>query len=150
MADKDIVQRVSRNNEVTPREMKVLSLGNASGLDVSNLDDRQISALQEEHARNLVELERKANEAKVALGRTKGKLDTFSGAVRQAAQDGTSATITNVQEDELGRTEIIVGNTDTAKSGKVSLLQRGSNLPTLALLAVAVIALAAVFVLGGR
>jgi hypothetical protein len=98
----------------------------------------------------MVDLERKAGEAKVALGKTKGKLDTFSVTARQATQDGFSATISNVQDDELGRTEIVIGNTDSAKSGKLSLFQRGSSLPMVALIAVALIAVVAIFALSGH
>jgi hypothetical protein len=150
MSGKDLVERASGGNAIQPREMKVLSLNDPQGLNVSNLDVRQIAELEQTHARNMVDLERKAGEAKIALGKTKGKLDTYSDIARKATQEGFSTTISNVLDDELGRTEIVIGNTDSAKNGKLSLFQRGSSLPMMALIAVALIAVVAIFALSGH
>jgi hypothetical protein len=49
-----------------------------------------------------------------------------------ATKDNTHITITRTQTDTLGKTEVIMGNTDTAKKGKLTRAQSGLTDYTLA------------------
>ena len=60
-----------------------------------------------------------------------GKLGTAVRATVAADEQGLSATETFTHETSTGRTEFIVGNTDTAAKGKLNRAQRGEKDQTL-------------------
>jgi hypothetical protein len=52
-------------------------------------------------------------------------LGALAETTRQVSQDGNSVTVTHTQTTAVGRTEIIMGNTETAGQGKLSPTQTG-------------------------
>ena len=51
----------------------------------------------------------------------------MSNTVRDASEGGNAVTITHSQTTKVGRTEIIMGNTERAQSGKLSKSQSGET-----------------------
>ena len=54
-------------------------------------------------------------------------LDDFSQATKDISGDGNAITIAHTQTTSIGRTEIIMGNTKHAQSGKLSKSQTGEK-----------------------
>jgi hypothetical protein len=120
-----------------------LAFGDASGVTLSGLTEQQQRALIEQHARGLVDVNRKAAELGVdvqALGKV---LDQGVAITRQASQDGNSATFTHSQTSSIGRTEVIIGNTETASQGKMSRSQTGERDKTMIYLGIAAVVIIA-------
>jgi hypothetical protein len=56
---------------------------------------------------------------------TAAQLATFGKAVGDTTAQNAHVTITNTKDDSLGRTEMILGNTEAARAGKLSRSQQG-------------------------
>lgn len=110
---------------------RILRLQDSTEIDVSDLTEGQRQELEKLHAANMIDLRRKAAEKQIDLQSLDSKMTVFTNAVRGATESGTAATISNVKEDELGRTEIMIGNTDAAKVGRLSNRQAGTTDKTL-------------------
>ena len=54
-------------------------------------------------------------------------LHTLSSTAKEVVEAGNSATISHTQTTSIGRTEVIMGNTDHAKSGKLTKSQTGER-----------------------
>ena len=89
-------------------------------LDVSDLseENQQIIQLKAQEAK--LELKKKAGEALLDIQGTKANLDTFNQSVKEGTESGTHVTLTHTQTTSTGRTEVVMGNTDKAASGKIS------------------------------
>lgn len=112
---------MSKEREVTTREdNKKLDLTRMHELDLSKLNDSQKNQVLTKLTESQVELAKKAQQAQIDLGATKTTLDDMTDSVRKASTDGTAATITHTQSTSVGRTEIVIGNTERAAKGKVS------------------------------
>jgi hypothetical protein len=88
-----------------------------------------------------------AERLKVEVGVLGLGLGTIADTVKKADEAGNSATITHSQSNAFGRTEVIIGNTDTAARGKLSRSQTGLkdySLHIVVIAAVVLIALVAV------
>jgi hypothetical protein len=48
-------------------------------------------------------------------------------AVERTSKDGNAVTVTHTQTTAVGRTEIIMGNTDTANKAKLTRIQTGTE-----------------------
>ncbi len=96
----------------------VLAVG--GGIEISGLQPGQISVLQEQHAKGLIEVQRKASELKVDIQALDQTLESLTSQARTANDAGVNITATHTQNTTLGQTEIIVGNTQRAASGKVA------------------------------
>lgn len=127
-----------------------IQLGNSRQLDLTGLSSDQINALKQKHGEGMVDAavswHKKAGEVR-ALDAT---LNTMSSHTSEVAESGQDVTITHTQESDLGRTEVIMGTSDTAKKGKLSRTQTGApdytllwvGLAIFAVLVIALIALA--------
>lgn len=126
-------------------------LGNGGTMDLSWMPEHERRALMTDYARGLINISQKANEMGVEVSTLRNTLTTLSDNTKQMAQDGLSVTATHVHNSQFGRTEVIVGNTETAGKGKLSKSQTGERDWTPfyvfgALIAVVLIAMA----MGGR
>lgn len=95
------------------------------GIDTSNLTPQQKNELEATAAKDHIEFVKRARELGLDSQALHANLSTFSTSAREMAEHGVSTTITNTRDDGLGRTEIIVGNTEQAKRGKLSRSQIG-------------------------
>jgi hypothetical protein len=125
----------------------IIDLSNKNILDLSNLNnsDKEQLALRAQEA--TVELNKKANEAKIDIQGTKANLDNFNDVVRETTKDGNSITLTHTQNTSTGRTEVVMGNTEKAAAGKLSRSGAGLDDNTLKIVVAIVVAvvLAAIF-----
>lgn len=102
------------------------SLGSVP-VDLSTLTDEERAALVKDYARGIVEVDKKARELKVEGEDLKFKLDTFADNAKKNIESGAAVTISHTQTTNSGRTEIKIGNTEEAKSGKMSSSQTGET-----------------------
>lgn len=89
------------------------------------LPEAQRNALIEEHARGMLDISRKATEMHVDVAALNAALGTVSSTTLQATKDGNSVTASHTQTTSIGRTEVIMGNTDSARVGKLTKSQTG-------------------------
>jgi hypothetical protein len=103
----------------------VIPLGNIATIDLAGLPENQRQELLRQHATGVLDIGRKAQELSVDVGALRATLDVASQTARDASAAGNSVTITHVVESKAGRTEVMMGNTDAAQSGKLSSRQAG-------------------------
>jgi hypothetical protein len=102
-------------------------LGPSTSLDLSWLPEDERKALLTAHVGGILDITRKAHELHVSVAVLKSTLDTLVGTTKEISESGNSATVTHTQETNIGRTEVIMGNTDNARSGKLSRSQTGDR-----------------------
>ena len=105
---------------VEQKEQALIDLSNNDILDVSGLSEENQELIQLKAQEAKLELKKKAGEALLDIQGTKANLDTFNHTVKEATDAGTHSTITHTQTTSTGRTEVVMGNTDKAASGKIS------------------------------
>ena len=101
---------------------------NAVELDVSMLNEEQRNALANDYQKGLLDIRLRAAQLGVdvtALGQT---LHHLAELTRQISEtEGASVTGTHTQDSSLGRTEIILGNTEQAQRGSLTKSQGGDR-----------------------
>jgi hypothetical protein len=125
-----------------------ITLGNNAELDISWLSEDQRQALLMDHARGMIDMNKRAMELGVDVNRLRGALTTLVDTTRQVAADGNKVTVKHEEKTSTSRTEVMMGNTDEAAKGKLSF---GMDNRTMYLIAgaVAVVVLIAIM-FGGR
>ncbi len=116
-----------------------IALGNTTQLDLSPLPEAVQHEMMKRHAEGMINVAKKAAELGVenqALGQ---RIDSIVDTVKTAGNAGTSATVTGAYNDKMGRTEIIMGNTETAAKGKLSRSQTGEKDMTLIYVVIAAV-----------
>lgn len=104
-----------------------ISLSPSTSLDLSYLSEHERKALLTEYTKGMLDISRKASELHVDVGTLRNTLDTLAGTTKKVAEDGNSVTVTHTQTTGIGRTEISMGNTDAARSGKLTKSQTGQR-----------------------
>lgn len=118
------------NNSSDPLSRAVvLRPGSGSAeLDLSKLSDEDRNEIVKAYNQGMVDVHTRAASLGVdiqALGATLRELsDTTE---KLAESKDTAVTITHTQDSSAGRTEIIIGNTDTAHRGRLSRSQTGER-----------------------
>ena len=98
----------------------------AGQLDISMLTEEQQSALVLDYQKGLIDVRLRAASLGVdvtALGETLRQLAEQTKDISET--EGASVTVTHTQDSSLGRTEIIMGNTDQAQRGRLTRSQSG-------------------------
>lgn len=116
---------IQKASDATPSN--VLNLSDLSKIDLTGLSEDQINALRVKQAECMLDLQKKREEIKIDVCALNASLTSFNDQTEKATRDGHSATIQHSQDTSLGRTEVIVGNTDKAASGKLSLSAAGQS-----------------------
>ena len=98
-----------------------------NGLWLAQLPEEQRAELLKEYAHGMLDISKKAQELHVDVGALKATLTTLTDTTRQVSQEGNSVTVSHTQTTSVGRTEIIMGNTDNARVGKLSRSQTGER-----------------------
>jgi len=107
-------------------EKKTLDL-TQSNPDMAELSEETRQELSRQHFSNLIENQRKQVEAAIDAKILETKLKTMGKQTGEAIDDGADITISNVKEDVMGRTEIIMGNSEAAQKGKLTRSQQGKR-----------------------
>jgi hypothetical protein len=96
-------------------------------MDLSWLPEDQRRALLTDYAKGILDTSKKANELGVEVSTLRNTLGNLADTTKQVAQDGNSVTVTHVQTSSFGRTEVLMGNTETAGKGKLTKSQTGER-----------------------
>jgi hypothetical protein len=102
-------------------------LATGQTIDLSFIPEAQRNALMAEYMRGTIDIARKANELHIDVVTLRNTLGALADTTRQVSEDGNSVTVTHTQTTAVGRTEIIMGNTDTAGKGKLTRTQTGTE-----------------------
>ena len=141
------------SHPIASRESKnVIPLGPSTQLDLSPLSEADQQEMVKRYAEGKIDLTKKAGELAIENQALDQRLDGVVDTVSRAADSGTSATVTGAYTDKMGRTEVIMGNTETAAKGKLSRSQTGEKDLTLvyAVIAAVVIVIIVVAMIAGR
>jgi hypothetical protein len=125
-------------------------LGQSTQLDLSSLSEVDRTEMVRRFAEGRIELARKAGELAVENQALDQRLDGMVDTVMRASESGTSATLTGAYNDNMGRTEIIMGNTETAAKGKLSRSQAGEKDMTLFYVMIAAIVIVIIVAIVGK
>ena len=104
-----------------------IALATGQSVDLCFLPEAQRNALMTEYMRGTIDIARKANELHVDVVTLRNTLGALAETTRQVAQDGNAVTVTHTQTTAVGRTEIIMGNTDAANKAKLTRTQTGAE-----------------------
>ena len=110
-----------------PLQKAVMIQGNENSLDMSLLSTEEQQEIVKQYQDGLLDVRLKAAELRVDIGALGATLNALSHSVSEIHASGNSATISHTQDSAAGRTEIIVGNTERAQSGKLSRSQTGDR-----------------------
>ena len=153
-SDKNLEAEVIEGEPKTPstivQEANIVDLSNSSMLDLSTLSPENAEQINMRAQEAKLELAKKGAEANIEIQGTKVNLDNFNDSVRDATKEGSSMTLTHTQTTSTGRTEVVMGNTEKAASGKISRSGLGledNTLKIVGIIAVALI-LIAIFAVG--
>jgi hypothetical protein len=110
-------------------------------IDLGTLSQQQRDQLVMEYMRGTLDMNKKAAEMHVDVTAFKNMLDVMATKTKElAAQEGTSVTMQHTQESSVGRTEVIIGNTEQAAKGRLTRSMTGERNLTLVYFAVGVVA----------
>ena len=118
---RDIVPRPQGSSAAT------VPLGPTAAIDLSFLPEAQRTALLHDHARKMLDLGAKAQELGIDTQTLGATLDRLAATTREVSESGNSVTISHTQTTKVGRTEIKMGNTEEAKSGRMTRSQAGER-----------------------
>ncbi len=102
-----------------------IPLSPSTTMDLSWLPEDKREALLVEYTKGMLDIGLKAQELHVDVGTLKTTLDHLASTTKDVSQGGDAITVTHTQETSIGRTEVIMGNTEEAQSGKLSSSQTG-------------------------
>jgi hypothetical protein len=138
-------QEIEKVNALGVPSANVINLGTANTLiDLTGIPPEQVAELKRQYASGMIDLAKKAQELKIDNASLAMLLDSFNTEASKATQANVSMTATHTQTTTIGRTEVVMGNTDRAASGKLSASAVG--LPDRMLWIIGIVAVAAIFV----
>ena len=115
-------------HKTPPKSDNMLSLSaNDQNLDLSLLSPEAQEEVRKSHALGQVELQLKAKKMGLETMELDENLKNFEATVADASRNGSHAQVTKTQNNTLGRTEVIIGNTDNAAKGKFTKSQTGEK-----------------------
>ena len=103
----------------------VINLGPSTSIDLSWLPENERKALLLDYAKGMIDISKKAQELHIDIGVLKKTLDDLADTTIEVSESGNAVTITHTQTTKVGRTEVMMGNTPQAQSGKLSKSQTG-------------------------
>ncbi|MCY3820130.1 MAG: hypothetical protein OXH52_12330 [Gammaproteobacteria bacterium] len=109
------------------RDEPVLDLGRMGKVDLSHLSPEARAALLEQYAKGRIDLDLRARELDVDIQALDTELTSWTGQAAKAHEDGLSVTVSNATETSVGRTEVMIGNSEAAQKGRLSRNQTGEE-----------------------
>src|SRR5712692_1629898 len=103
----------------TPAVPTAVPLGPSASIDLSWLPEAERKALLTDYVRGALDISKKAQDLHVDVGVLKNTLQTLADTTKEVSESGNAVTITHTQTTSIGRTEIMMGNTERAQSGKL-------------------------------
>lgn len=120
---------------------------NDQSLDLSLLSPEAQQEVRKAHALGSVAMQIKAKEMGLETLELDQNLKNFESTVSDASQSGTHAQITKTQNNSLGRTEVIMGNTENAAKGKFTKSQTGEKDNTILYIVIGLVGLVIIILL---
>jgi hypothetical protein len=124
MSENDRGNSLTKTTSNVPME---INFGPKAIIDLSWLPESERQVLLREYTKGMLDIAVKAQELNVDANILKKTLDDLSDTTREVANSGSAITITHSQTTKVGRTEIMMGNTEQAQSGKLSKSQTGQK-----------------------
>lgn len=104
-----------------------LTLNNGQVLNLDGLPEEKQIELRKKQAEGMLELQKTMIERGIDTKDIDQRMTDIANNVGKATADQSAATITGSYNDKMGRTEVIMGNTETAQKGKLSRSQQGES-----------------------
>ncbi len=120
-------RKTDQKHDLTAQVPTSVNLTPSTSIDLSWLTEEERKVLLIEYTSGMMNLGQKAQEMNIDAMALKKVLDDFSQATKDISGDGNAITIAHTQTTSIGRTEIIMGNTKHAQSGKLSKSQTGEK-----------------------
>jgi hypothetical protein len=120
-----MAQEIERSNAPDVPSADVINLGSNSLIDLTGMPPEQVAELKRQYASGMIDVKKKAEELKIDNASLAMLLDSFNSEASKATQANVSMTATHAQTTAIGRTEVVIGNTDRAASGKLSASAAG-------------------------
>ncbi len=139
-----MAQEIERSNAPGAPNADVINLGSNSLIDLTGMPPEQMAELKRQYASGMIDLKKKAEELKIDNASLAMTLNSFNTEASKATQANVSMTATHTQTTAIGRTEVVIGNTDRAASGKLS--PSAAGVPDRLLWIIGITAIAAVIV----
>ena len=128
------LSKISGTGEVPDK----IEITDPNTISLEGLNPETRHALRQRVQEEALKLNVRESNAHIDAKAIKDRMDDAGDVVKKATRDETHATITASFDDDLGRTEVIMGNTDTAQKGKLTRSQRGEKDNTLIYVSIAV------------
>lgn len=103
----------------------VINLGPSTSIDLSWLPENERKPLLLDYAKGMIDISKKAQELHIDAAVLKKTLNDLADVTIEMSESGNAVTITHTQSTKVGRTEVMMGNTEQAQSGKLSKSQTG-------------------------
>jgi hypothetical protein len=95
---------------------------------MATLSKDQQNQLMVEYMRGTLDISKKAAAMHVDVSAFKNMLDVMATKTRELSeQEGTSVTMQHTQESSVGKTEVIMGNTEQAAKGRLTRTMAGER-----------------------
>jgi hypothetical protein len=104
-----------------------IDLAPGTSIDMSWMPERERQILLGEYAKGMLDIAKKAQELHVDSSALRKTLDDLASTTKEVAESGNAVTISHTQTTSVGRTEVIMGNTQQAQSGRLSKSQTGEK-----------------------
>lgn len=104
-----------------------IDLTPGNSMDISWLPESERQALLRDYTKGILDISRKAQELHVDSAALKKTLDDLSATTNEVSESGNAVTVSHTQTTSVGRTEVMMGNTEQAQSGKLSKSQTGAK-----------------------
>ena len=118
---------MSNGEQQSGKAPAVITVGPLTNINISALPEAEQAELMRQYAQGSLDVAKKAQELHVEVGVLKSTLDNLAHTTKEVSDSGNAVTITHSQTSKIGRTEIKMGNTEEAKSGKLSSTQSGQK-----------------------
>lgn len=142
------IEKVSASGVPSPN---VINLGSANSvIDLTGIPPEQVAELKRQFAAGMIDITKKAQELKIDNASLAMLLDSFNTEAAKATQANVSMTATHTQTTAIGRTEVVIGNTDRAASGKLSASAAGAPDRLLWIVGIVVVAIIIVALIAFR
>ena len=97
-------------------------------IDLGLLSQEQQNELLAEYMRGTLDINKRAAQMHVDVNAFRSMLDVMAAKTKElSAQEGTSVTMQHTQESSVGRTEVIMGNTEQAAKGRLTRTMAGER-----------------------
>lgn len=142
-SDQSVVARV----EHAPT---TVAFGPSAIIDLSGIPETERANMLEAYNNKVLDISAEAQKMRVDVDALRATLSSLAMTTNETSEAGNAITITHTQDTSIGRTEIIMGNTDQAKTGKLSRSQTGERDQTPYYVAVGLVALLVIAFFLGR